>query len=171
MNRRKIIGILLILIGLGFPLVLYFFQDDGVMFIIKTHKQIQRNLNPDEVNALQRITELKKELSDIDPAFEFTYFEPDAGPYKNGRKYHKTPKGDVPFDEFAKMVVEYETAFIASIKTAYAANHFENEAWNIDTRKQIDIPYRQIVGIGVFLVLTGLGFLIFSILPKKHPQR
>jgi hypothetical protein len=34
MNKRLKVGMLLILIGIGMPLVLFFFQDNGTMFTI-----------------------------------------------------------------------------------------------------------------------------------------
>lgn len=171
MRIRKKVGILLILIGIGIPIVLYFFQDDGMMWTIKTHKQIQRNLDPDEVNALREISFIKKEIAKIEPYYDIPYIKPELNKEFNGEWIRSIGDEEfgksISFKEYANKIIQYETKFTEAIKTAYANDHFVNEAWDIDIRKQIDIPYRQVVGIGVFLVLAGIGFLIFSIFTRQ----
>ena len=49
---RKI-GIYLILIGFGVPLVLYFFQDDGVIFDIRVRKFIVKKLTSSDIKILR----------------------------------------------------------------------------------------------------------------------
>ena len=47
-------GILLILIGIGIPLVLAFFQDDGKLNLgSPTYKVIERKLTPTEIEAIE----------------------------------------------------------------------------------------------------------------------
>ncbi len=60
MNKKRKVGILLILIGIGIPLVLLFFQEDGYLGS-KRYKQIERELNPKELEVLEK--EIKRRRS------------------------------------------------------------------------------------------------------------
>lgn len=176
MGIRKKIGILLILIGFGIPVVLYFFQDDGVLWTIKTHKQIQRNLSNDEIKALNEISTIKKQLETLMPSYmkEITTNIKETDWMWEQLPNEKTGKSvveNISFEDFVQKALTYERKLIDAIKRSYAINKFEHEAWHIDARKQIEIPFRQFVGFGVFLVLTGLGFLIFSRFSNKEVSR
>ena len=54
MHRKRKVGIILILIGLGIPLVLFFFQEDD-RILLKSPETIvvERKLTPDEIKALK----------------------------------------------------------------------------------------------------------------------
>jgi len=63
MIKRIKIGIILMLIGIGIPLTLMFFQKDGTLFYFKTTKQDK--LREAEVKTLNSIYDLSKSLADI----------------------------------------------------------------------------------------------------------
>jgi len=87
MNKKRKTGILLILIGIGIPLVLFFFQEDGEIRIKNfLLKEIERNLSQSEIRAIEEKKELKKNsMSD------FEKFMEERGAYrdKNGWKKEK----------------------------------------------------------------------------------
>lgn len=61
--RRIKIGIIFILLGIGIPLVLYFFQDDGVVLEIPITKVIERKLTPSEVLTIQsNISKIREDM-------------------------------------------------------------------------------------------------------------
>lgn len=63
MNKKRKVGILLILIGIGIPLVLFFFQEDGYLgFKNPAVKDIERKLNPREIDAIEKERERRKSL-------------------------------------------------------------------------------------------------------------
>jgi hypothetical protein len=172
LNKRKKVGVLLCLSGIGIPIVIYFFQVDEVIYTIKIHKVIERKLSKDEINSLYEISRLKKELETLMPDYmdQITTKIAEKDWWweklpKEGKE--AAPKPDLSFEEFLQLAVTYESKLIGAIKAAYAVNNFEKEAWNVDSIKMLEIPYRQIVGVGVLFVFIGMGFIIFSFFKKQ----
>ena len=60
MNRKRKIGISLILIGLAIPIVLFFFQEDGVIYSYQIYKTVERKLSPEESFTFRELA--KKDL-------------------------------------------------------------------------------------------------------------
>jgi len=61
MTKKKKIGIILILVGVGIPLVLFFFQENGdLKFKNPTVKVIERKLNPKEIEIIEKKREEDK---------------------------------------------------------------------------------------------------------------
>ncbi len=159
MNKRKITGIILFLIGLGMPLVLYFFQEDGVVWTINIHKTIERKLTKDEINALNEVSRIKKELETLYPD-EFKNIAPTI-------TEEKPPAHKMSFEDFVRVMLYYESKLIQPVKRSYAVNNFEKEGWTIDSIERVEIPYRQIVGMGILFIFLGLSFFIFSFFHKR----
>jgi len=70
--RKKILtdgrkaGILLVLIGIGFPLILSFFQDDGEFRFFNASLVAERHLTPREITSIKKaITEEKRRMDTI----------------------------------------------------------------------------------------------------------
>jgi len=135
MHRGSKIGIILILIGIGIPLVLCFFQDDGVIYEIQTSKVIERKLNPAEIESIKaKIKKLNETTTEIE-----SYF-----------------------DRLTKQ---------SRIDESYEKDRFDKERWTVGTRKTIEIPFRQVIGIGLIFILFGIGLFIFSLVPKDKPKK
>jgi len=144
MNIKRKIGILLILIGIGTPLVLFFFQEKGTIFTIASSKTINRRLTPNEIYTLKKISELKEKAREAK---------------ENEKKWS--------FEEFMKYWLEYEKDLLNEIVKIYGENHFENETWNIYTHQTIDISVRHFIGLGILFALFGIGFFLFSFFSKE----
>lgn len=141
MKKRKA-GILLILIGVGIPLVLFFFQNNGE-FVLKERelKVIKRVLTPSELSALFKVIETQKTLDEI-----------------------WVKRGESEESDLIKFVNEKMLEEIISTAKMYE--------WSIFTGKANTVQYRTVIGIGLFLVLMGFGLVIFSFFPpSKQPAR
>lgn len=64
MIKKRKIGIILILIGIGIPLVLFFFLEDGIVYTIETQKILVRKLSHKEVMTLKSM--LNKKIGKTD---------------------------------------------------------------------------------------------------------
>jgi len=62
MNKKRKIAILLILIGIGIPLILFFFQEDNVLYEIYGTKEVKRELTPGEISAIKKTKERAKSI-------------------------------------------------------------------------------------------------------------
>jgi len=61
MKEARKSGVSLILIGLGIPLVLFFFQTDGEFRFVGKVQVFERSLTPAEINSLKKVIQEKKE--------------------------------------------------------------------------------------------------------------
>lgn len=128
MKKRKI-GILLVLIGIGIPLVLFFFQDDGYIYFGDfRYKEIERKLTPGEIKALEDIKRNRMT------------FSPSA-------------------IEQEELLEKYRREFMGE-------DYYKKEIWSIRSKSRFEIPYQYSIGIGIFLILFGIGMIIFSSSPK-----
>ena len=161
MNAKRKIGIVLMIVAVALPLGLFFFQEKGVMFTIRSHELIERKLTPREINAMNEVTILKKRISDLnqDELSALNTWVPPGTPLPENIKSNA---------DLQRTVEAYEKKLAENIKAAYGENHFEKEAWQIDFSKETKIPYRQIIGIGVLIFFAGLGIFIFSFFSPKR---
>jgi hypothetical protein len=64
MTDGRKMGILLILIGIGLPLILSFFQDDGEFRFFNASQIVERSLAPDEIASIKMAIAEKKQRMD-----------------------------------------------------------------------------------------------------------
>jgi len=57
MTKQRKIGLLLVLIGIGIPLVLVCFQNEDLEFTLRspTYKEVERSLTPDEIKVIKEL--------------------------------------------------------------------------------------------------------------------
>lgn len=142
MNRKRKIGILLILIGVGVPIVLYFFQEDGEIRLGKSIiKEVERNLTPEEIEFVKLEKNLQEKLR------KMKISEKERGEEEQFEKYMKS-KGAVKKEDYMK-----------------------KEKWTIRTEAKRIMPYKYTIGIGLIFILVGIGMFIFSFPLKAVKKR
>jgi len=139
--------VLLILIGIGIPLVLFFFQNDENIDLRKRRvKTVERELTPKEIESFKDVIE--RELSGLMDN-------------KKGKESYSLKELDY--------LAEYAILMWGEGKSNFAKwivdNYFKNQKWIITT-ESVYIPYKNFIGIGILFVLIGFGTLIFSFIPK-----
>lgn len=143
MNKKRRIGILLILIGVGIPLVLFFFQEDGEIRLGRdVVKEVERNLTPEEIEFRKR----QKELIEAEKAKLTKKEIEDMGYYD--RWMYPLLEGTIKDEDFLK-----------------------KEKWTVRTEGKRLMPYKYTVGIGIVVILVGIGFFVFSILSLEQKKR
>lgn len=144
MNKKRKVGILLILIGIGIPLVLLFFQEDGEIRLGReVVKEVERNLTPEEIEFIKK----QKELIESEKA-----------------KLPKIPEG--------YELVGYERWKLAQIEAIIKDEDFlKKEKWTVRTEGKRLMPYKYTVGIGIVFILVGVGFFIFSFLSLEQKKK
>jgi len=152
--RRIKIGIIFILLGIGIPLILYFFQDDGVLLEIPINKVIERKLNPNEIEEIKSmLSEIQEriisemELRGTDLEFILNYF----------------PDKEIKEKQKKEELKLYATWLLERIK---GKDFLKKITWTIKQNIEIKISFRKIIGLGIFLIFIGLGLIIFSLFPK-----
>ncbi len=152
MKKRKA-GILLILIGVGIPLVLFFFQDGGDFDLGNWNlKTLERELTLEEIKMIKsRIDEILEERG---PLVEWLI----------QRGVASEPGKDSQINRWMSPIGPTET-YLANL---LGDKDFKSQQWSITTGKHKYIPYKYSIGIGIILVLFGFGMLIFSFFPKEE---
>ena len=150
MNRKRKIGILLVLIGIGIPSVLYFFQDNGVLFTIHRIKIIEK-VKTEYINTLLGTIPWTKE--------------------ERKRLSEMPEKESYPL--LVKLAEQDMQAIVMQRLMVKALAFFQEdlEIVTVTTRKDIPIPYRQFIGVGILIALIGLGMFIFSFFPGNKPKK
>ena len=144
MNKKRKVGILLILIGVGIPLVLFFFQEDGEIRLGRTIiKEVERNLTPEEIEIIKR----KKELREAEKAKLTKKEIEDMGYYDRWMGYLQI-EGIIKDEDFLK-----------------------KEKWTVRTERKRLMQYKYTVGIGIVFILVGIGFFIFSFHSLERKKR
>lgn len=160
MYRKRKFGAFFILLGIGIPLVLFFFQDNGTMFKIELDKRASRKLTEEEIKWIEnRLSELKEggHWEEVRTSEELGFKEP--APIEKGKeKESYLIDWKKNFDD-----PRFKADFAIE---AHGDRQFE-EIWSIITHKTIDIPYMRFIGVGVFFMLIGIGLFTFSFFPKK----
>jgi len=71
MSTKRRTGVLLILIGIGIPLILFFFQEDGEFRFFNSGIVSERSLTKSEIKEIKKaIEEKKKHMSEIQKIIE-----------------------------------------------------------------------------------------------------
>jgi len=137
MNKKRKFGILLILIGFGIPLVLFFFQDDGDLNMGNpTYKVIERELTSNEIDWFEEKISVITNISSV---------------------FEKWLRDNDRFQDLWFASYDLEENLKESIKKS---------RWTIESKLILVIPYKYFVGIGVLLIFIGMGMIIFSFFPK-----
>jgi len=150
MTKKRKVGILLILIGIGIPSVLFFFLDDYYYLNLgsPTYKVIERKLTPTEIEAIEEKMATKeawrKELSN---------------------KIARNPKA---LTEDIRNDIRLMLALPPIDKKL--KENVNKEIWVINSKVSFVIPFKYFVGLGVALILIGIGFFLFSFFPKAHME-
>lgn len=143
MNKKRKIGILLILIGVGIPLVLFFFQEDGEIRLGRTIiKEVERNLTPEEIEFRKR----QKELIEAEKAKLTKKEIEDMSLYD--RWMYGGIEGIIKDDDFLK-----------------------KEKWTVRTEGKRLMPYIYTIGIGIVIILVGIGFFVISLPSLESKKR
>lgn len=140
MIKKRKMGILLILIGIGIPLVLAFFQDDGKLNLgSPTYKVIERKLTPTEIEAIE-----EKMAAE--------------GAWRKALDNKKVLTED-----------KYYIRWMLALKPIdkKLKENVNKEIWVINSKVRFVIPFKFFVGIGIILILSGIGMLIFSFFSKS----
>lgn len=188
MTKRIRTGVLLMLIGIGIPLVLIFFQNGGELFKMNIEKYDK--LRDEEVKTLNSIYTLSKSIKEI-----LSELEKNAPAPFSKTKKEAGPPSTIPLDvyfvstgmeEMKKVINEIEDflkkALISNVHMqstdgklvrlppGYELVSLEGiEKFVISTSVNISIgiPYKYSVGIGVLIFLTGIGIVILSLIGRK----
>lgn len=133
MNKKRKIGTLLILIGIGIPLVLFSFQDSSGDLVLvddkpelKYKEAVLHPENPDHA----RIIEYAKKFDKIDKPKAIRIGEDDQ-----------------------------ESTFTTDRKTGLIIMRWD---YHYDYKGGFEIPYKYILALGIILTLIGAGMVIFS---------
>lgn len=171
MNKKRKIGVLLILIGIGIPLVLFFFQSDGVLFGLKYKRSSK--LRPGylmlEMNTVQEFANCNKALNEMVTLIQ-----------KKSVLITKEL-------EFLEKVSDLKIAIVklyghlgvqlssdGNVTLPDGTIVTPGDIETLDYRPEpdtllysLDIPYQHSVGLGIFILLVGLGLLLFSLFPQN----
>lgn len=139
MRKRKA-GVLLILIGIGIPLVLFFFQNNygEISFGSPVFKRIERKLNPDEIKAYEEKNTILKGIE---------------------KRLEDTLKGKLGL--YDKLVL------LEDVNQVLGKYKYDKEIWTISKKVRLLFPYEYSNGVGIILIIIGTGVLIFSFFPKE----
>jgi len=142
MKRQIKTGLLIIVIGIGIPIVTFFFQTEDLVFNLgsPTYKEIERTLTPDEIKALE---------------------EDRAGRLERMREGERKAKNEYMGKEKAKyirwMIETYEA------EHALFGEDYYKEKWLVKSKAKLVIPYKYFLGIGFILIFIGIGKIVLSI--------
>ncbi len=140
MIKRRKIGILLVLIGIGIPLVLFFFQNrKGNIVLMKPKYKTEYHeiiLDPkDPEDALEII--IREYVSKLPPR------EPEKPHFEKNEKKMTTDERGLVHDWESKRIKIHEG---------------------------VKIHYKYPLVTGIILILVGVGIVIFSFFPKESKQ-
>ena len=150
MTKKRKVGIFLLLIGIGIPSVLFFFQDDGNLNLgSPTYKEIERKLTPTEIEAIEEKMAAKEAWRKA---------------LDNKLTKVRTKRMDI-----IKLFAEVRVMLVSKPPIDKKLKENVNkEIWIINSKVRFVIPFKFFVGIGIILILSGIGMLIFSFFPKAH---
>ena len=174
MNRKRKIGILLMLIGIGIPLVTFFFQKDGQVFKVNYERTSKlETLAPlFEVRTVLALVEIRKYSKELSKRKSIMTVEEYGTTGMYGAvvwnidqlfslwSIEQAETGEIIFPDGSRIDPESDVANkIGTFTTEY------NLPKDLRTYA-IKIPFRFCAGFGVLLWLTGVGFYIFSLFPQ-----
>ena len=152
------------MIGIGIPLVLFFFQDDGILFTIHSVETVEkRKLNQEELKKVRKfIFDLWISGSSKDKGFSKEELDGVLKKPKEEREHI-----------LDKLIEEDVDKYIMNELILRAVYFFSQDMKIVETttQKDIPIPYRKLVGVGILIALIGIGMFIFSFSPKDKPKK
>lgn len=149
------------LIGIGIPCVLMFFEQDGKLFNLTIERKDE--LSQAEVDTINSIYDLSEGIKDID-----------METLKN-----TAVKGGLKFVDFVRIeTIDYE---LEQLKKNIDALKYKADGFHVEGPKGkfgkvvyqtpiligIRIPFRYSIGIGVVIFIIGTGLIIVSLIGMK----
>lgn len=139
--RQKKLGIILMLIGIGIPSVLAFFQEDNELFYISSRKTD---------TLMEAGMELGKSLIELDDARkaveELFITRDDLEEYLLKSR----------ISQLQESIVRVKLATYAWVKLMKSTNEIN-----------FHLPYKYSIGLGLIIFITGIGLEIFAIMNRK----
>lgn len=140
MNKGIRFGSLFILVGVGLPLVLFFFQSHGIL--IKFKKPIHNIISykPDSYDRAEMKHKVIKELHKVSKEFEKRLSDESKVSFWELRSSYSSALDDY-FNNYQHLI--------------FTTKHTQYKGY--------DLPYRYFIGIGIALIIAGINILIFSL--------
>lgn len=146
-KRQIKTGLLIIVVGIGIPIVSFFFQTEDLVFKLgsPTYKEIERKLTPDEIKAIEedRVKTLERMR-------------------ENEIKARKAYR-----HEEAKWI-RWMIEVFEREHTLFGEDYYK-ETWIIKSKAKLVIPYKYFLGIGFILIFVGIGKIVLSI-PSREKK-
>jgi len=174
MIKRIKIGVVLMLIGIGIPLVLAFFQKDGEIFKLTIEKHDK--LREAEVKALNSLydisTSYKLFADDILKIITDKQFEG----YLNVRNLvAKLDKANELIEDVLRKAEIPNVGRIDIDKGSGKAKVIPPPGFVLDNpfvllapvKYSAGIPFNYSIGVGLIFFITGIGFVILSLIGRK----
>ncbi len=161
MKKLKL-GILLMLIGIGIPLTLIFFQEEGELFKLKieTHDKVREA----EIKTLNSIVNLSKIYIKAKSLWDEVHFP--AGTIVPKDIIDTWAYLELMSDEFEKALTEVQAIFIeGSIPNLKQTQDKFEISFPVEYR--VGIPYKYSLGVGTIMFLIGLSFIVLWFVDKR----
>lgn len=143
MIKKRKIGTLLILVGIGIPLILFFFQDlRGDLVLVKTIRELkytEKVLDPKNPDDAKRIKGLKI-LGELDQLIPWI-----------------------------GVLDKEEITYTSDKKTGLV--HMRWDYYYDIKRRGFEIPCKYFIALGIILTLIGAGMITFSFFPKESKKK
>lgn len=147
MKKQIKTGLLIIVIGIGIPIVSFFFQTEDLVFKLgsPTYKEIERKLTPVEIKAIEEVR---------------------AGRLERMRESEIKARDQYRGEEakYIRWMIEtYEAEH-----TLFGEDYYK-EKWLVKSKAKLVIPYKYFLGIGFILIFIGIGKIVLSI-PSREKK-
>ncbi|MGD1009957.1 MAG: hypothetical protein ABR951_07400 [Candidatus Aminicenantales bacterium] len=171
MNKKRKIGILLTLAGIGIPLVLFFFKTDDNFLRLARKPTLKMQLHELEGDTLRALLNINVAINGLSVAIkekekkgltdnELTIYE--MASYLKKKIDELYSKLGIQLSDNGGIVLP------DGGKIAPPPPGFELELQ--PPQVLIDIPYRYSLGVGVLFLLAGLAFILFSFSLKRKTE-
>lgn len=161
MIKRIKIGIILMLVGIGIPLTLMFFQKNGTLFYFKVKEKDK--LREAEVKTLNSIYDLSKWLADANSSLE-SYID------KLGRVELERFLNLISMAEKIDKVNKDINILLNETgipRKKLPSGQLEEFVYWTEVERSTGIPFNYSIGIGLIFFITGIGIVIVSLIGRK----
>jgi hypothetical protein len=166
-NKKRKIGILLSLVGIGIPLVLFFFRTDDNFFRLERKPTLRKQLHELEGNTLKAFVNVNVAINGLSVAVkekEKKGLTDDELTVYEKASYLKTKIDEMYSSLGIRLADSGDIIMPDGSRITPPPPGFELELQPPPVL--INIPYRYSVGVGVLFLLAGLAFILFSFSPK-----
>ncbi|MDD1778090.1 MAG: hypothetical protein LUQ65_07955 [Candidatus Helarchaeota archaeon] len=180
MLKKIKIGIIFMLVGIGIPSALMFFQKDGELFNLKIAKQDK--LREAEVKTLNSLYNLSKSLDETEPTLTTEEVFDKKKPFEFYESLLKK-KIDKVNNEIKALMKEAEFPMIGRMVgketvppppqdfVIESPERLGKFVYLTPINITIGIPFRYSVGVGLIFFLTGIGFVALPLIGKKQREQ